>query len=99
MASTAGAEEITRYPLGDGSTCPVARAVEAPAGYALVFHGGLTPTPADPRAAAGSAACWGNTEIQALGGKMDFAGRIPTNLYLADVISGWPDDLATIRCG
>ena len=32
VASTAGTEEITRYPLGGGSTFPIARAVEVPAG-------------------------------------------------------------------
>ena len=30
-------------------TFPIARAVEVPAGYSLIFHSGLTPTPANPK--------------------------------------------------
>jgi enamine deaminase RidA (YjgF/YER057c/UK114 family) len=40
--------------------------VEVPAGYSLVFHSGLTPTPANDKAEKGSPAYWGDTKTQAL---------------------------------
>jgi enamine deaminase RidA (YjgF/YER057c/UK114 family) len=58
--------EVTRYPLGNKSTFPIARAVEIPAGSTLIFHSGVTPQPKDPTAAANSAAYWGDTKTQAL---------------------------------
>ncbi len=33
---------------------PIARAIEVPASYRLVFHSGLTPQPADPKAPQGT---------------------------------------------
>ena len=63
-ASTAIADDIVRTPLG--STFPIARAVEVPAGYSIVFHSGMTPSPADPNAEKGSPAYWGDTKTQAL---------------------------------
>lgn len=58
--------EIVRYPLAGGSTFPIARAIEVPAGTTLLFHSGQTPAPADPKAAQGTAAYWGNTKTQTL---------------------------------
>ena len=60
------AADIQRHPLGGGSTFPIARAVEVPPGYSLIFHSGLTPTPADPKAEQYSPAYWGDTKTQAL---------------------------------
>ena len=65
-AAAFAADAITRYPLGGGSTFPIARAVEVPAGYSLVFHSGLTPAPANDKAEKGSPAYWGDTKTQAL---------------------------------
>ena len=65
-ASTARADEVTRHPLGGGSTFPIARAVEVPAGHSLVLHSGVTPAPADPNAEKGTAAHWGDTRTQSL---------------------------------
>jgi enamine deaminase RidA (YjgF/YER057c/UK114 family) len=62
--STVLADGITRYPLGGGSTFPIARAVEVPAGQTLVFHSGMTPAPADANAEKNSAAYWGDTKAQ-----------------------------------
>jgi enamine deaminase RidA (YjgF/YER057c/UK114 family) len=62
----AHAAEITRHPLGGGSKFPIARAVEVPAGTTIVFHSGMTPAPADPKAPEGSAAYWGDTKTQSL---------------------------------
>jgi enamine deaminase RidA (YjgF/YER057c/UK114 family) len=64
--ASALADDVVRYPLGGGSTFPIARAVEVPAGYSLVFHSGLTPAPADEKAEKFSAAYWGDTKTQAL---------------------------------
>ena len=64
--TAAVAADVVRYPLGGGSTFPIARAVEVPAGYSLVFHSGLTPAPADEKAEKFSAAYWGDTKTQTL---------------------------------
>ncbi len=45
---------------------PIARAIEVPASYRLVFHSGLTPQPADPKAPQGTPEYWGNTKTQSL---------------------------------
>ena len=66
MASVAHSAEVTRYPLGGGSKFPIARAVEVPAGTTLIFHSGMTPTPADPKAPEASVAYWGDTKTQTL---------------------------------
>src|SRR5262249_34864885 len=63
---SASAADVVRYPLGNNSTFPIARAVEVPAGSTLVFHSGVTPSPKDPNAPANSSAYWGDTKTQAL---------------------------------
>lgn len=50
----------------DGSTFPIARAVEVPAGHSLIFHSGMTPAPADAKAENGTAACRGDTKVQTI---------------------------------
>ena len=65
-ASAANAADVVRHPLPGGSTFPIARAVEVPAGKTIIFHSGTTPAPLDPKAEAGSAAYWGDTKTQAL---------------------------------
>jgi enamine deaminase RidA (YjgF/YER057c/UK114 family) len=40
--------------------------VEVPPGHTLIFHSGITPSPADPKATQGSPEYWGNTKTQAL---------------------------------
>jgi enamine deaminase RidA (YjgF/YER057c/UK114 family) len=62
----ASAAEITRHPLPGGSTLPIARAVEVPPGYTIVFLSGQTPSPLDPKARRGSVAYWGDTKAQTL---------------------------------
>ncbi len=66
LLPAAHATDIVRYPLGGGSTFPIARAVEVPEGFKLIFHSGFTPQPADPKAQEGSAAYWGDTRTQAV---------------------------------
>lgn len=64
FTANALADDIVRHPLGGGSTFPIARAIEVPAGYSLVFHSGLTPAPANESAEKFSAAYWGDTKTQ-----------------------------------
>jgi enamine deaminase RidA (YjgF/YER057c/UK114 family) len=58
------AAAIVRAPLPNGSTFPIAAAVEIPAGATVLFHSGLTPRPADPAADPASRAHYGDTETQ-----------------------------------
>ncbi|HEU4781555.1 MAG TPA: RidA family protein [Steroidobacteraceae bacterium] len=64
--SAASAAEVVRHPLPGGSTFPIARAVEVPAGKTIIFHSGTTPSPLDPKATPGTAAYWGDTKTQSL---------------------------------
>jgi len=66
VATGAHAADVVRHPLAGGSTFPIARAVEVPAGKTIIFHSGTTPAPLDPKAEAGTAAYWGDTKTQAL---------------------------------
>jgi len=62
--ASAQADDIVRYPIG--TSFPIARAVEIPAGFKLIFHSGFTPTPANPQAKEGTPEYWGDTKTQAL---------------------------------
>ena len=42
-----GGAEVTRYPLPNNSTFPIAQAVEVSAGTTLVYHSGTVPGPAN----------------------------------------------------
>ncbi len=63
-AATAQAADVVRY--SNGTNFPIARAVEVPAGKTILFHSGMTPAPADAKAAPGSPEYWGDTKTQAL---------------------------------
>lgn len=63
VASAAQAAEVTRYPLPNNSTFPIASSVEV-SGGSLVFESGKVPAPLNPDAPEGSAEYWGNTEQQ-----------------------------------
>ncbi len=58
--------DIVRYENAGSTPSPIARAIEVPASYRLIFHSGLTPQPADPKAPQGSPEYWGNTKTQSL---------------------------------
>jgi enamine deaminase RidA (YjgF/YER057c/UK114 family) len=92
-ASAANAADVVRHPLPGGSTFPIARAVEVPAGKTIIFHSGTTPAPLDPKAEAGTAAYWGDTKTQALSTfarikesldamKLDFGNVVAMTVYL-----------------
>jgi enamine deaminase RidA (YjgF/YER057c/UK114 family) len=59
-------KEIIRYENAGATPSPIARAIEVPGTYRLVFHSGLTPQPADPKAQQGTPEYWGNTKTQSL---------------------------------
>jgi len=67
LASATGAAQaadIVRH--SNGTSFPIARAVEVPAGKTLYFHSGMTPAPLDPKAAPGTPEYWGDTKTQTL---------------------------------
>jgi enamine deaminase RidA (YjgF/YER057c/UK114 family) len=66
VSTSALASDVVRHPLGGGSTFPIARAVSVPVGYEVIYHSGITPAPADPKAPQGSPAYWGDTKAQTL---------------------------------
>ena len=89
----AHAADVVRHPLPGGSTFPIARAVEVPAGKTIIFHSGTTPSPLDPKAAPGTAAYWGDTKTQALSTfarikesldamELDFGNVVAMTVYL-----------------
>jgi enamine deaminase RidA (YjgF/YER057c/UK114 family) len=65
LASACASADVTRYPLPNNSTFPIAQAVEVSAGTTLVYHSGTLPGPANPDAEQGSRDYWGDTEAQA----------------------------------
>ena len=60
------AADVTRHPLPNNSTFPIAQAVEASADTTLIWHSGTVPGPANPDAERGTREYWGDTEAQAL---------------------------------
>lgn len=66
FAGTNATADVTRHPLPNNSTFPIAQAVEIDADTALIYHSGTVPGPANPDAERGSREYWGDTEAQAL---------------------------------
>jgi len=58
--------DVTRYPLPNGSTFPIAQAVEVTADTGLVFLSGATPLAADSSAGVGNPAYYGDTKTQTI---------------------------------
>lgn len=65
LGSVAANADVTRHPLPNNSTFPIAQAVEVTADTTLVYHSGTLPGPANPDAEQGSREYWGDTEAQA----------------------------------
>jgi len=65
LLASVGYADVTRHPLPNNSTFPIAQAVEVSAGTTLVYHSGTLPRPADLDAERGSREYWGDTEAQA----------------------------------
>ncbi len=68
--------DVTRYPLPNGSTFPIAQAVEVTADTGLVFLSGATPLPANTSAGVGNPAYYGDTRTQTI----SVLNRIKENL-------------------
>ena len=66
LSGVNNAADVTRYPLPNNSSFPIAQAVEVSAGTTIIYHSGATPRPAKPDAEKFSAEFWGDTETQAL---------------------------------
>lgn len=73
-ASASKAADIVRH--SNGTSFPIARAVEVPAGKTIYFHSGMTPAPLDPKAKPGTPEYWGDTKTQTL----SVFGRIKDSL-------------------
>lgn len=67
--------DVERYPLPNGSTFPIAQAVEVTSG-SIVFLSGATPAPADADAGVGNPAYYGDTKTQTI----SVLNRIKQNL-------------------
>jgi enamine deaminase RidA (YjgF/YER057c/UK114 family) len=67
---------------------PIASAVEVPPGYTLVFHSGMTPSPARPDAPQGSPEYWGDTRTQTLSVLTKIKESVESKgMTLGDVVS------------
>ena len=66
LLSTTAFADVTRHPLPNNSTFPIARAVEVTPDTTLIFHSGQVPGPANPDAERGSREYYGDTETQAM---------------------------------
>ena len=65
LGSAAANADVTRHPLPNNSTFPIARAVEVTSDTVLIYHSGTVPGPANPDAERGSREYYGDTEAQA----------------------------------
>jgi enamine deaminase RidA (YjgF/YER057c/UK114 family) len=65
LGSACANADVTRHPLPNNSTFPIAQAVEVTADTTLVYHSGTLPGPANPDADPSSREYYGDTEAQA----------------------------------
>jgi enamine deaminase RidA (YjgF/YER057c/UK114 family) len=63
-SGVANADDVIRHKLPNGSTFPIAAAVEVPASRTMVYLSGKVPPVADEKADRNSVAAYGTTEIQ-----------------------------------
>jgi enamine deaminase RidA (YjgF/YER057c/UK114 family) len=87
FASLAGAQDVIRHKLPNGSTFPISAAVEVPAGKTLVFLSGMVPPVADPKAPKDAVAAYGDTKTQTIGALNTIKAELESlQLTLGDVI-------------
>lgn len=86
-AVSASFADVTRYPLPNGSTFPIAQAVEITADTGLVFLSGATPLPADRSAEIGDPAYYGDTKTQTISAMNRIKENLESKgLQLSDII-------------
>ena len=66
LAATVANADVTRHPLPNNSTFPIAQAVEVTTGTTMIWHSGTVPGPANAEADRNSREYFGDTETQAL---------------------------------
>lgn len=87
FSSYSQAADITRYPLPNNSSFPIAAAVEVPATKAVIYESGKVPSPLDSNAEKNSAAYWGNTEQQTVNVLAQIEASLKSKqLSMADVV-------------
>jgi enamine deaminase RidA (YjgF/YER057c/UK114 family) len=87
FSSFAGAQDVIRHKLPNGSTFPISAAVEVPAGKTLVFLSGMVPPVADPKAPKDTVAAYGDTKTQTIGALNTIKAELESlHLTLGDVI-------------
>ncbi|MET0280801.1 MAG: RidA family protein [Steroidobacteraceae bacterium] len=83
--SPAAPAPVVRHSTGD---FPIAAAVEVPPGYTIVFHSGVTPSPAKPDAPQGTPEYWGDTQTQAMSVLTKLKESVESKgMTLGDVVS------------
>jgi enamine deaminase RidA (YjgF/YER057c/UK114 family) len=88
IAAPAGAADVVRYPLPNGSTFPISAAVEVPAGKTLVYLSGFVPPLVKADAPKDSVAAYGDTEAQTVGVLHAIEAELATlKLGFGDVIT------------
>ena len=87
LALTAGAARAGEITRAGPAASPIATSVTVPAGYAMVYVSGLTPSVADPKAPPNTIAAYGDTKTQAASvfGKLSDALKAQ-GLTLGDVV-------------
>jgi enamine deaminase RidA (YjgF/YER057c/UK114 family) len=86
VAGAAEAQEILRH-RAPGSTFPIARAVEVPAGKTTVYVSGMVPPLVDDKADKTSVAAFGDTKAQTVGVLKAIEGTLKSlNLAMGDVV-------------
>lgn len=87
LPSLAPAQEVIRHKLPNGSTFPIAAAVEVPAGKTLVYLSGMVPPAVDAHAAKDSIAAYGDTKTQTVGALNAIQAALErVHLSMGDVI-------------
>ena len=87
LSATAVADDVVRHPLPNGSSFPIAAAVEVPAGKTIVFVSGMVPPVVDPKAPKDSLAAYGDTKTQSLGALKAIQTQLEAlHLTLGDVV-------------
>jgi enamine deaminase RidA (YjgF/YER057c/UK114 family) len=87
LPALAGAQEIVRHKLPNGSTFPISAAVEVPAGKTIVYLSGMVAPVVDPKSPKDSIAAYGDTKTQTIGALNSIKASLESlHLTLADVV-------------